>query len=141
MVNEHFEKGMKKLSKEERKEFAERYGLNWIGRIVDIHGLVRAKRGSKYFHVRYADGTPAYTARFAQVGNFQEDGLAPAKSREDKKFLHIRLDGTPAYTARFDMLYDDGSFSPSGITWAEKDGKIYEINRQGEILRPVSFSC
>jgi hypothetical protein len=131
------QEGTKDLSKGERKEFAERYGLTWIGRIVDIQGLVRARKGHNHFHVRYADGTQAYNARFVAVGNFQKDGLAPVRGK-DKKYFHIHLDGTPAYNARFDMLFDDGSFGPDGTTWAEISGKMYDINRQGE-AKPAKF--
>jgi len=138
MVQEYLEKGSKVLSKEEREAFAKRYELTWIGRMVDIQGLVVARKGNKHFHVRYADGTPAYTASFTAVGNFQKDGLAPARDKE-KKCFHIHLDGTPAYDSRFDTFFDDGSFCEDGLTWAEKDGKMYDVDRQGKIIKKAGI--
>jgi len=131
-------KGMKELSKKERETFAKAYGLDWIGRFVDAKGFVRARISGKYFHVNFADGKPAYETRFTLVGNFQEDGLAPVRDK-NKKFFHIRVDGTPAYENRFDMFFEEGAFQDDGTAWAEVDGKMYDIDRQGKIIRMASF--
>lgn len=48
-------------------------------------------------HVR--DGAPLYTARFDEVLDFREPGLAPA--RRGERAWHIRTDGAPAYRRRF----------------------------------------
>ena len=108
-MEDFFRKGMKKLSQKERETFAKACGLDWIGRFVDVKGFVRARISGKYFHVNFADGKPAYKAKFTFVGNFQEDGLAPVRD-ENMKFFHIHVDGTPAYENRFDMFFWDGSF-------------------------------
>ena len=48
-------------------------------------------------HVR--DGAPLYAARFDEVLDFREPGLAPA--RRGERAWHIRTDGAPAYRRRF----------------------------------------
>lgn len=54
------------------------------------------------YHVN-ADGRPAYTARFRQVGKFHDPGMAPAK--DEIGWLHINPDGQPAYDHRYEHVW------------------------------------
>lgn len=72
------------------------HGYDWEG--VPSEGLTPVREGDNYFHIR-ADGQPAYSQRYSQVGAFS-DGLASA-CKDMVRFFHIKTNGSPAYQRFF----------------------------------------
>ena len=83
------------------------------------------------YHIR--DGAPLYTARFDEVLDFREPGLAPA--RRGERAWHIRTNGAPAYRRSFHRTF---GFYEDCAAAAGPDGWCH-ISPDGADLYPTRF--
>ena len=83
------------------------------------------------WHHQDEDGKPAYSERYAMVGDFH-NGLAQASDREPSKgyAFHIGEDGKPAYDERYDHVTEfRGKFA-----FAINGDRAFLIGRKGKRL-------
>lgn len=102
---------------------------------VGPNGLVRFQdmATARYGFADARTGAIVIPARFAQVGGFDDHGLAAAT--EGGRAGYIRADGQWAFPPRFTSTYD---FDPLGQAQVVEDGQSRLIDRSGKVLATLS---
>lgn len=101
-------------------------GPNGLARFQDMDT-------ARYGFADARSGAIVIPARFAQVGGFDEHGLAAAT--EGKRAGYIRADGQWAFPPRFTATYD---FDPLGQAQVIEEGQSRLIDRSGNVLATLT---